>query len=126
ASVFALYGVRRGVVLCGCRAAASQRTTKASEMPATLPGVDVIGEGEGLLLVAVVVLERALDLDVPPLALEIEDLGVDRGIVLVDVLDELPDAAGVDERQLLLVALVLDLDLQALVEEGQLAEPIRQ
>ena len=49
-----------------------------------------------------------------------------RRLVLVQVLDELDDAALVEERVAAAVALVLDDDLEALVEERQLAQPIGQ
>ena len=95
-------------------------------MGAALARVDVVGEGEDAFLVAVVVLQRHLDLDVPLLALEVEDLRVDRRLVLVQVLDELDDAALVEERVGASVALVLDDDLEAAVQERELAEAVRQ
>ena len=51
---------------------------------------------------------------------------MDRGLVLVEVLDELDDAALVEEGVATPVALVLDDDLQALVEERELAQAVRQ
>src|SRR5690349_5415680 len=95
-------------------------------MRAALAGVDVVGEGEHALLVAVVVLEGDLDLDVVLLPLEEEHLRVDRGLVLVQVLDELDDAALVEEGVAPPVALVLDDDLEALVEERELAQAVRE
>ena len=95
-------------------------------MRAALARVDVVGEGEHALLVAVVVLQRDLHLDVPLLAFEVEDLGVDGRLVLVQVLDELDDAALVEEGVAAAVPLVLDDDLETLVEERELAQPIRQ
>ena len=103
-----------------------QGGAEPGEVRAALARVDVVGEGEDVLLVAVVVLQRHLDLDAVLLALEEEHLRVDRRLVLVQVLDELDDAALVEEGVAALVALVLDDDLEALVEEGQLAEPVRQ
>ena len=91
-----------------------------------LAGVDVVREREDVLLVAVVVLEGDLDLDVAPAALEVLHLRVHRRLVLVDVLDELADAPRVVERDLLLVPLVLQLDLEPLVEERELPEPVRE
>ena len=95
-------------------------------MRAALAGVDVVREREDALLVAVVVLQRGLDLDVALLALEEEHLGVERRLVLVQVLDELDDAALVEERVRAAVALVLDDDLQAPIQERQLAQAIAQ
>jgi hypothetical protein len=103
---------------------AGEGGAEAGEMRAALARVDVVGEGKDALLIAVVVLQRDLDLDTVPLALEEEHLGVDRRLVLVEVLDELDDAALVEEGVAALVPLVLDDDLEALVEEGHLAEPV--
>src|SRR5262249_53673239 len=96
------------------------------EMRAALARVDVVREGEHILLVALVVLERDLDLDIAAAALEVEHLRVHRRLVLIDVLDELEDAARVVEGLLLLVPLVLDLDPETLVEEGELPETVRE
>src|SRR3984893_3145376 len=95
-------------------------------MRAALAGVDVVGEGEHALLVAVVVLERDLDLDVVLLPLEEEHFRVDRRLVLVQVFDELDDAALVEEGVARPVALVLDDDLESLVEERELAQTVRE
>src|SRR5262249_10198595 len=99
---------------------------ESSQVRATFPRVDVVREREQVLLVAVVVLKRDLDLDPVLLALEEEHLGMDRCLVLVQVLDELDDAALVEEAVAALVALILDRDLEALVQEGQLAQAIGQ
>src|SRR5262249_61757408 len=98
----------------------------SGEVGAALACVDVFGEGEHVLLVAVVVLQGDFDLDVVLLALEEEHLGMDGGLVLIQVLDELDDPALVEEGVGALVTLVFDDDLEALVEEGELAEPIRE
>ena len=99
---------------------------EACEVRAAFASVDVIGEREHALLVAVVVLERDLDLDVAARALEVQHLRMDGRLVLVQVLDELDDAALVEEGVGALVALVLDDDLEAAVEEGQLPQPVRE
>ena len=99
---------------------------EARQVRAALARVDVVREGEHALLVAVVVLERDLDLDVALLALEEQDLRVDRRLVLVEVLHELDDAALVEERVAASVALVLDDDLQPAIEERELAQAVRQ
>ena len=95
-------------------------------MGAALARVDVVREREDELLVPVVVLEGHLDLDVAAPALEGEHPGMHRRLVVVQVLDELADATGVVEGDLLLVPLVLELDLESLVQEGELAEPVRE
>src|SRR5581483_7774273 len=122
----ALEVLEEAVGLRVCADRARQRGAEAGEVGPALPGVDVVREREHELLVAVVVLERHLDLGVAPPTLEVEHLRVNGGLVLVDVLDELADAAGVVEGDLLLVPLVLDLDPEALVQERELAEPVGQ
>jgi hypothetical protein len=114
------------VVLRVGRDLAGERRAEPRQVRAALAGVDVVREGEHALLVAVVVLQRDLDLDVALLALEVHHLRVDGRLVLVEVLDELDDAALVEERVAPAVALVLDDDLEAAVQEGQLAEPVRE
>src|SRR6185295_1464651 len=57
---------------------------------------------------------------------EEEHLRMDRRLVLVEVLDELDDAALVEKGVAAAVPLVLDDDLEPLVEEGELAEPVRE
>ncbi len=94
-------------------------------MGAALVGVDVVGEAEGGLLVGGVPLQRDLDLAVLGLALEVDDLAVERVLGLVQVLDEVRDAALVEELDLAaLAALVDQLDLQAAGEEGGLAQAL--
>ena len=98
-------------------------------MGAALDGVDVVGEGEDVLAEAAVVLQRDLD-DVALDSLVDVDRGdVDRTEALVEVLDERLDAALEVEDVLglartLLFALVQQPDGDALVEVGQLAEPV--
>src|SRR5262245_17999296 len=105
---------------------ARQCRAKSREVRAALARVDVVREREHVFLVAVVVLERHLDLDAVLLALEAQDARVDRRLVLVQMLDELDDAALVEEDVTPLVPLVLDRDLQALVQERELAQPVRE
>src|SRR5262249_24139288 len=105
---------------------AGDRRAEAREVRTALTRVDVVGEGEQVLLIAIVVLERHLDLDGVLLALEEQHLRMDRRLVLVEVLDELDDAALVEERVAPLVPLVLDDDLESLVEERELPQPVRE
>src|SRR6266545_2778242 len=72
------------------------------------------------------VLQRHLDLDVALLPFEEQHLGMDGRLVLVQVLDEFNDASLVEEGMGTLVALVGNDDLKALVQEGNLAQPIRE
>ena len=55
---------------------------------------------------------------------DVDRLVVDRGLVLVQVLDERDDAALVEELVRLAVALVVDRDGDAAVEERQLAQAL--
>src|SRR6266545_2342308 len=106
------------------RQLAREGRAEAGEVGAAFARVDVVGEGENALLIAVVVLEGDLDLDIVLLAFEEEHLGMNRRLVLVQVLDELDDPALVEKGVRALVSLVLDDDFEAFVEEGELAEPI--
>ena len=94
-------------------------------MRAALDRVDVVGEREDGLLVGVVPLHRDLDGALVGFALEVDDVLVDRVLRLVDVGDEVLDAALVVELDGLPVrALVDELDVQALRQEGRLAETL--
>src|SRR4030067_231374 len=77
---------------------ARHRRAEAGQVRAPLARVDVVGEGKHALLIAIVVLQRHLDLNLALLALEEQHLRVDRRLVLVEVLDELEDAAPVEKR----------------------------
>jgi hypothetical protein len=89
--------------------------------------VDVVREREQRLLVGVVPLERHLDLADLARVLEVDDLLVERRAraLAVQVLHEVDDAALVLEGGLeALAALVAERDLEALREEGHLAEAL--
>src|SRR5881397_3659107 len=94
----ALEVLQEVVALRVARDRAGQRRPEAGEVRAALARVDVVGEREHALLIAIVVLQRHLDFDVALAALEEQHLWVHRGLVLVQVLDELDDAALVQER----------------------------
>ena len=95
-------------------------------MRAALDRVDVVGEGEDRLLVGGVPLHRHLDGALLGLALEIDDVLVDRVLGLVDVRDEVADPALVVELDRLAVGpLVDELDVQAFRQERGLAQPLR-
>ena len=90
-------------------------------MRSALGRVDVVRKAEDRLLVGAVPLHRDLGLTVLGLALEVDDLPVDRLLVLVQVRDEVPDAALVAELDALAGAALVDqLDPQALGEESRL------
>jgi hypothetical protein len=111
-----------GVVVDGAR----ERGAEADEVRPALHRVDVVHEGEDVLHVAVVVLEGELDDDLVPLARMGDGGRVEDGLVLVQVLHEGDDAPLVLEVVLLPRPLVEELDPDALVEERELAEPLRE
>ena len=87
--------------------------------------VDVVGEREDRLLVGGVPLHRDLDVPLVGLALEEHDLLADRLLVLVEVGDEVGDAALVlEDDGLALGTLVGQRDLEAAREEGRLAQAL--
>ena len=76
---------------------ARERRAEARQVRAALVRVDVVGEREDGLLVGGVPLHRDLDRALLALALEEDDLLLDRVLVLVEVGDEVLDAALVVE-----------------------------
>ena len=94
-------------------------------MHAALGRVDVVGKGDHDLVVAVVVLHGDLGHGVVLAAGHVDGRLVDRGLVPVDVGDELADAALVAHRiaGAVLGAQVRNRDLEAGVQEGLLAHP---
>ena len=107
---------------------AGQRRLEPGEVGAALVGIDVVHEGEGVLVVAVLVLQGDVHLDVVLGGGERDRLGVQRLLVAVEPLDELDQAALGQERLRLgrLLPLVLDADRHAAVEERELAQPVGQ
>ena len=103
-----------------------QRRAKAGEVRAAFVRVDVVGEGIHRFGVAVVPLQRDLDVDAVLLAVHVDRLVVDRRLVLVQVLHEGVDATLVEELVALAVALVVDGDRDAAVQEGEFAQTLRQ
>ena len=100
---------------------------------AAVDGIDVVGEAEDGLGVGVVVLQRDVDFDAVARGLHDDGLVVQHGLAAVEMLDELGDAAGVTELGAASFAglgvgsaLVGERDFEALVEEGHLAQPLRQ
>ena len=105
---------------------ARQRRTEAGKMRAAVDGVDGVREGEHVFGVAVVVLQGDFDFDRVALAFDVDRRIVKDAFAFVEVLHEFGDAAGEAELGVLAAALVVERDLQAFVQEGQLAEPLRQ
>ena len=98
---------------------------KAAQMRAAVVVVDVVGEGEDGLVVAVVVLHRDFD---DELLLRIflgkADDRVTRGLAFVEKLDVLDQALVVFELLRALDALILEDDLDAGVQKRQFAKAI--
>ena len=113
--------------------AAGQRAAEAAQMRAAVDGVDVVGEAEDALRVAIVVLERDLHRQNPAvrqifLTLEIDWLFVQHRFAAVEVLDEFRDAAGIEElvRFDRILAFIGEGDLEAFVQECQFSQALRQ
>ena len=94
-------------------------------MHAALRSMDVVGEGDDDLVIAVIVLEGHLSHGVLPVAGHIDHVRVQRVLASVDEGDEFPDAPLVAHIVLLLPAgaQVHGLDAQASIEEGLLPHP---
>ena len=98
-------------------------------MRAALGGVDVVGKREQALAVSVGVLHRDLRHGVVARTLDIDDLRMNRGLVAVQILDKLLDAALIVHdilADILRVALVAQSDADAAVEERLLAQTLFQ
>ena len=103
-----------------------QRGAEAGQVRAALVGVDVVGERIQRFGVAVVPLHGDFGVDAVLLAAHVDRLLVDRGLVRVQMLHERDDAAVVVELVALAVALVVERDENAAVQERQLAQALRQ
>ena len=93
-------------------------------MGSPLDRVDVVGKGVDALAVTLVPLERDLDLEAIAGAVEVDDVGMDRRLGLVQGLHEGDDAAFVEELVGLLLALVLDSDVETAIQERELAQTL--
>jgi hypothetical protein len=103
---------------------AGQGRLEADQVCTAFDGVDVVGEGVDVLRVAVVPLQRNLDLEVLAFTLEVDHLRMDRRLGAIEMLDELLDTALVVELMLLLRPLVVDEDAHTAVEEREFAQPL--
>ena len=129
-----LHVLEEAELLAGGVDGAGQRGAEAGEVRAAVDGVDVVGEAEDRFGVAVVVLERDLHARRRrAIGFHVDRLLVEHLLAAVQMLDELGDAAGVLELCALGFAglgvggaLVGERDLEALVEEGELAQALGQ
>ena len=113
---------------------AGERGAKASQVRAAIHRVDVVGEAEKAFRIAVVILQRDFHRQSSrvvrqfPVGFEVDGLVVQHRLAAVQMLDELRDAAAVQELVALhrVHALIGQVDFQAFVQERQLAQPLRQ
>src|SRR6185295_5252543 len=98
---------------------------EAGEVGAAFVRIDVVDEREGVLVVALVVLNRAFDFDTFAPGFEGDRLGMQRLAVSQQIFHELGETSLVKEGLFfqLSLALVLQGDRERLVEERQLAQP---
>ena len=87
--------------------------------------VDVVREGQDVFREALVVLQGDLDGVAVDLALDVQRPEVDPPLVTVQVFDEGADPTFEVEGVVEIDALVAKQDGEALVEEGELAQPVR-
>ncbi|SVK46639.1 Uncharacterised protein [Acinetobacter baumannii] len=102
------------------------RGTETNQVRAAVALRNVVGEAVDVFLETVVPLQRHFYADVVFHGGEVEHVRVDRGFVLVQVLDKRLDAAFVMEVVFTVGALVLKANRHAGVEEGQLAQTLGQ
>ena len=106
--------------------AAGQGSPEARQVSAAIALRDVVGVAENVFLEAVVPLQRDFHADfVVSSNLEVKRL-IHRCLVLVEVVDERAKAAIVLIYFIFSAALILEDNADAGVEEGQLAQPLRQ
>ena len=107
---------------------ARQRAAEAGEMGAAVALRNVVGEAQHVLVVAVVPPQRRLDADAVHFGIDHDRRGHHRLLVAIEISDEFLDAAFVMHRLALLdrVAHVGQHDIDAGIEEGELAQPVFQ
>ena len=97
-----------------------------SQMGSAVALGNVVGEAEHGFLIRIVPLHGDLDGDAFLFGRGMEDFGMEDVLVSVDVFDEAPDSAGEGEILFLSAPEVGHLDLDAVVQEGKLPEPLGQ
>src|SRR5471032_1184518 len=110
---------------------ARHRRAQTRQVGAAVALRDVIGEAQYLFVVGIVPLHRHVDRDVGALVRQAFAGGLENGRVqdrfgLVDVFDETAGAAFEGEYFFLARALVGQLDVDAIVQEGQFADALGQ
>src|SRR5271157_2384416 len=95
-------------------------------MRAALGRMDIIGKSKDDLIIAIVILHGYFDIGGILLLLEINDFFINGCLAFVQVLDELDDTALVVERLGDARPGIRQRDLDALVEERKLPQPVSQ
>src|SRR5579883_3460764 len=118
-------------LLAGVIDGAGEGGAEAGQVGAAIDGVDVVGEAENVLGVAVVVLQADLHDDAVFFGFHVDGLVVQDLLAPIEVLDEFGDAAVVLEVGMLglaglgvHVALIGEGDEKALVEESEFAQAL--
>ncbi len=103
---------------------AGQGAPESGQVSPAIPLGDIVGETEDVFLVGVVPLHGQLDADAVLLGDHVEHLGVQRGLVAVQVLHKGADTALIFKDILLIVTLVCNLDAYPRIQKGQLAQAL--
>ena len=105
-----------------------QRAAESGQMGAAIALRDVVGEAENILVIAVIPLQRRLDHHTIALALDQDRLREDRGLGAIKMGDEGCNAALIDHGvgPDLVLALIAQGDLDARIQEGELAQTVLQ
>ena len=107
---------------------AGQRGAEGCEVRAAVALRDVVGEGEDVLVIAVVPLQRDVDPDPVLFRAHRDRFGDERLLVAVEIFDEGRDSAFVEQvvLQRFLVPVVAQFDAHAGIEESELAIAVLQ
>ncbi len=103
-----------------------ERVAETDQVHTAFRRRDIVDETVAVVVVCIVVLHRNLDVHIADAALAVNDIVVQRGVTLVQVLHVLLDTALIVERLLArgLLTVVCERDLQALREESHLAKTL--
>ena len=106
-----------------------ERRFEAGLMGAALGGVDVVGKREDVFVITVVILHGHFCHVVLPLGGQIDHFRMERGLIPVQMLHKLPDAALIAhliDPDVFVIPLVGESDGDAGIEEGLLPQPVEQ
>ena len=104
---------------------AGQGGAEPDQVGATLRRLDVVGVGKDGFLIAVVVLQGNLHADLVLGALEVDRRRMERVPSLVEEGDEFDETPFEEVGVAVTAALVSGADLESLVQEGELPQPVR-